>query len=50
MDTVKKYGASMLGLLILLIATMVTLNLLKKVPGVGKVASAAQELAIDGHM
>lgn len=40
----------MVGLLIVLVALMVFLNLLKKVPVVGGAATAAQNLATEGHL
>lgn len=50
MESIKKYGAGLFGLLIALIALMFLLNLLKKAPLVGKAAAAAQELATEGHL
>lgn len=47
---IKKLGASMIGLLVVLIALMFFLNLAKKLPVVGKVAAGAQELATAGHL
>lgn len=50
MGSLKGFGNAMIGLLIVLVGLMVTLNLLKKVPVVGKAASAAESLATEGHL
>jgi quinol-cytochrome oxidoreductase complex cytochrome b subunit len=50
MGAIKSYGMGLAGLLIAIIALMVILNLLKKVPVVGKVAELAQDLATDGKV
>jgi hypothetical protein len=46
----NKWVSGSLGLLFALIVLMVALNLLKKVPVVGKAAGVAQNLATEGHL
>jgi len=50
MGSLKKYGVGLLGLLVALIALHFLLNQAKKLPVVGKVAGAAQQLADEGHL
>jgi hypothetical protein len=50
MDFIKGYSKQLFGLLIALIALFFLLNVLKKVPVVGKVAEVAQDLATDGKI
>jgi hypothetical protein len=50
MEQLKSFGKSMFWFLVLLIAVMVSLKLLQKIPGVGPFAADAQHLAQDGSL
>lgn len=50
MSTVKKFTASLVGLLIALIVLMLVLRVLRKVPVVGPLAADAQNLATSGSI
>jgi hypothetical protein len=47
---VKRYTWGLVALVVAMIVAMVTLNQLKRVPVVGKVAGAAQDLMQDGQL